>query len=263
MQCLAPFEPPDAGPREAAATTRLSWLVVALALSLVAGAAVLLNWRELLDALRRHTVLQAELAVCVGTVAGVLLSRVNGNPFARRRLAQLEQLYERMASLPAPREPGYSHYLPCVLLMADGPEANMAARLRSGSEGQLLKGAVGSILYVGPSGVQFVTAEADPSGRGHTEAGMAPIVALAGDTASNAAQRVYIGTAREVTATPIALPRGHVARVTGVRPRHAVLVRSATGQAIVAIPAIADTLPRLHRCLDELRWGGTGRPSSL
>jgi hypothetical protein len=229
MQCLAPFEPRDAGPRGATAT-RLPWWSIGIVCTLLVGAAVLANWREVADTLRRHTLLQAELAVCGGTIAGLLISRVDVGPVMRRRLAALEKLYELAATQHSRIEPGYTHYLPCVLLLEADAAANLGAQMRSQSEAALLKRPVGSILYVGPAGVMLRTTHPNEI-------------------------RVEMGSARQVTAASIALPRSQFARAARIRPRHAMSVRWATGQAILAVPAIGDTLPRLHHCLDETRWG--------
>ena len=59
---------------------------------------------------------------------------------------------------------------------------------------------------------------------------------------------------RQVTAVSIAMPRSHFARLARIRPRYAMLLRWPRGQALLAIPAIGDTLPKLHRCLDDIRW---------
>ena len=227
MQCLAPFEPRDAGPREATAA-RFPWLVVAITVSIALVALVLMNWREVVATLHRHTVLQAELAICAGTMAGLFLSRVDATPIVRKRLAILDALYERAAAYPVHVEPGYTHYLPCVMLMQDEPSADLLARVRSWSDGPVVKSASGCILYVGPKGVSMRRTESETT--------------------------IELGPVRQVTATSVALPQSQLARVARVRPRYAMLLRWPTGQAILAIPAIGDTLPRLHRCLDDLRW---------
>jgi hypothetical protein len=38
-------------------------------------------------------------------------------------------------------------------------------------------------------------------------------------------------------------------------PEFAMLMEWPEGQALFAVPSIGDTLPRLHDCLDTLRWG--------
>ena len=70
--------------------------------------------------LHRHTVLQAELAICAGTLAGLYLSRMEVSPITRRRIAALDASYEDAAAAPVHWH-GYTHYLPCVVLMTDLP----------------------------------------------------------------------------------------------------------------------------------------------
>jgi hypothetical protein len=247
MQCLAPIEPREAGPRAATASRLPFALAVTIGVALVA--LVLLNWREVVATFHRHTVLQAELAICAGTIAGLLLSRVDATPLIRRRLAMLDALYERAASAPVCVEPGYTHYLPCVLLMQEEPSVNLLARVGSWSDGPVVKGAAGCILYVGPRGVLMRTQDAGRATGGTTTSG----VALFGSGFAGAAP-TDLGPVRQVTAVSIALPQSQLARVARMRPRHAMLLRWPTGQALLAIPSIGDTLPRLHRCLDDLRW---------
>src|SRR5579871_6630275 len=131
MQCLGPFEPRDAGPR-AATATRLPWLAITVTCGVILAIAVVINWREAIDVLRHHALLQAELAVSGGTIVGLLLSRMEGGPVIRKRLAALDALYEQAAAI-GRIEPGYTHYLPCVLLMEADASTNLHAELRSKS----------------------------------------------------------------------------------------------------------------------------------
>jgi hypothetical protein len=263
MQSLTPFEPGEAGPRGATAA-KVPWLSIVVALSVVLAGLVLMNWREVADTLRRHTVLQAELAVCGGTLVGLFLSRMEVGPLTRKRLATLDQLYEGAAVSPVFLQSGYTHYLPCVLLLQDNDTADLTAVVRSRSEAALLKDAVGGILYVGPAGVVLRTTGGDagePTRRAKTD-WFAALRRLSPFTSSGSRRarqcspdRIEMGSVRQVTAASIALPQGQLARVARASARHAMYLRWPTGQAILAIPAIADTLPRLHRCFDELRWG--------
>jgi len=261
MQSLAPFEPRDAGPRGAAAT-RLPWFVIAVAVTIAVGLFLLMNWREVIATLHRHTVLQAELAICAGTLAGLYLSRMEVSPITRRRIAALDALYERAAAGPVRAEPGYTHYLPCVVLLADKPSANLVAQVGDRSEGAMLKSAASAVLYVGPKGVLLASPHDHPDRKGSESSVKSP-------AASAPARRRFwfrsrpqptrlattdLGAVREVTAVSVALPQGQIAKVARMQPKHAMLLRWPEGQALIAVPSIADTLPRLHRCLDELRW---------
>jgi hypothetical protein len=264
MKCLAPFEPREAGPRGASAT-RVSWFIVAVAAGVALTAFLLMDWREVVDLLRRHTVLQAELAVCGGTLAGLVLSRMEAGPIMRRRLAVLDALYDRAATAPVRVELGYTHYLPCVLLMADQPAADLGAALHARSEAAVLKTAASGVLYVGPKGVLLCVTPPDGdtwrADRGTAAADSRPSRRTSILSLLRRAPRfgppscvVDLGSVRQVTAVSVALPQGHFARLARIRPRHAMLLRWPTGQALMAIPAIGDTLPKLHRCLDDLRW---------
>jgi hypothetical protein len=265
MQCLAPLEPREAGPR-GAAVMRFPWFVVVVAVSIALGLVLLMNWREVIATLHRHTVLQAELAICAGTLAGLYLSRMEVSPVTRRRIAALDALYERAASAPVHLGQGYTHYLPCVVLMTDLPGTNLVAELRSRSEGAVLKAASGGVLYIGPKGVLLwspddrvmgsdlglFTATTPSKGRSLFPSRSRPVAIR---------PTMDLGPVRQVTAESIAFPQGQFARVARIQPKYAMHIRWPTGQALVAVPSIADTLPRLHRCLDELRWtAGASRP---
>ena len=237
MQPLAPIEPRDSAPRGAAAT-RLPWIPIAVAVTAAIFAVIMLNRHEILDLLRRHTVLQAELAVSAGTLAGLLLSRMEGGPLIRRRMARLDTLYEAAAAAPIRVEAGYTHYLPFVLLLWEDINVSLSARMRGASPTEILKDATGGTMYVGPAGVRlYLNAMTSPQA-------MTP-----------GAGAIDLGSVRDVTAGTIALPQGQLARVTRTRPRYAMVLRWPAGQAVLAVAAIGDTVPRLHRCLDELRWG--------
>ncbi len=257
MQCLAPLEPREAGPR-GAAVMRFPWFVVVVAVSIALGLLLLMNWREVIATLHRHTVLQAELAICAGTLAGLYLSRMEVSPITRRRIAALDALYEDAAAAPVHLGHGYTHYLPCVVLMTDLPGTNLAAELRSRSEGAVLKSASSGVLYVGPKGVLLWSPDDSVGRRDLERITTTPSIgrSLFRPHSRPAVRRptIDLGPVRQVTAASIEFPRGQFARVARVQPKHAMHVRWPTGQALIAVPSIGDTLPRLHRCLDELRW---------
>lgn len=256
MQSLAPFEPGEAGPQGASAT-RVPWFIVGVAIGVALVGFLLMSWREVIDLLRRHTVLQAELAVCGGTLAGLMLSRMEMGPVMRKRLALLDSLYDRAAAFPVRVEAGYTHYLPCVLLMADEPAANLTAAIQGRSEAAVLKTAASGVLYVGPKGVRLCTITSDSGTRplrAQTRRAWLPWGRTRKPDSAMQTSLLDLGSVRQVTAVSLALPQGHFARLARIRPRYAMLLRWPTGQALMAIPAIGDTLPKLHRCLDELRW---------
>jgi hypothetical protein len=247
MQCLAPFDPRDAGP-PGVTTSKLPWFVGVAAAGAALAILALLNWRELIDTFHRHIVLQAELGVCAGTVVGLLLARMDKAPLMRRRLAKLDRLYEAAAGSPISVEPGYTHFLPCVLLRADTADSDVVANMAFGSGTAVLKDAVGGVLYVGPAGMQFQQS-------GECIAPQNEMLGQLPATPSTADRTFYMGAVREVTATSLALPQGWVTRATHAPPHYAMLVRWSAGQVVVAVPSIADTLARLNDCLDDLRWG--------
>jgi len=218
--------------------------VTTVALGVALAVLILTHGREIADLLRRHALLQAELVVCGGTLGGLLVSRMDVGPFMQKRLAMLDKLYESAARSRVRVESGYTHYLPCVLLVQADATADLMAYLGSTSEAAVLREAIGGVLYVGPAGIRLrmlgSSTRDQRGGRAATDGGPVDI---------------DMGGARQVTAASIALPKGKLARVTRSRRRCAMLVRWPTGQAIMAIPSIGDTLPRLQRCLDQIRWG--------
>ena len=264
MQCLSPLEPREAGPRGAAAT-RLTWFAVVVAVSIALGLFLLMNWREVIATLHRHSVLQAELAICAGTLAGLYLSRIETSPFTKRRIAALDALYERAASTSVHLGQGYTHYLPCVVLMIDQPSTNLVAEIRSRSEGAVLKAASSGVLYVGPKGVLLwspdeTTGPSDGKRNAIRASFLRPPAFRPRSQTLARRPTVDLGPVRQVTAVSIALPQGQFARFARVEPKHAMQLRWPTGQALIAVPSIGDTLPRLHRCLDEIRWADASRP---
>jgi hypothetical protein len=244
MQNLAPIEPREAqtggrtgegGRRgESATGGSVPWGAVAIAVGLAVGCALLMNWRDLADSLSRHALLQAELALCAGAIPGFLLTRINRRP-SPRRASTLDDLVARGVLIPAAPAPGYTHYLPCSLLARDAT-ADVWTAGRPEARGRSRRNPVTpGVLYAGPAGIRFQP-QAAP-------------MAEATDSAFE------IGPVRVVSATPVALACRRVTRFAHRMPPYAMLVRWPTGQALFAVPSIGDTLPRLHDCLDLLRWG--------
>jgi hypothetical protein len=58
-----------------------------------------------------------------------------------------------------------------------------------------------------------------------------------------------------VTATAIGIAPAGIAADPNEAHEFAMLMEWPSGQALFAVPSIGDTLPRLHDCLDTLRWG--------
>jgi hypothetical protein len=244
MQNLAPIEPREAqtggrtgegeGKGGSATGGTVPWGVVAIALGMAVGCALLMDWRGLADSLSRHALLQAELALCAGAIPGFLLTRINRRQ-SPRQPSTLDDLVARGALIPAPPAPGYTHYLPCSLLARDATAASWTAG-RHEARGRDGRSAVTpGVLYAGPAGIRFQ-----------------PQTAPAAAAADSAFE---IGPVRMVSATPVALAQRRVARLAHRMPPYAMLVCWPAGQALFAVPSIGDTLPRLHDCLDLLRWG--------
>jgi hypothetical protein len=242
MQNLAPIEPREAqtggstGEDEGRSATggSVPWRAVAIALGLAVGCALLMDWRDLADSLSRHALLQAELALCAGAIPGFLLTRINRRP-SPRRASTLDDLVARGALIPAPPAPGYTHYLPCSLLARNATAAVWTVGHNGARAGDGRTAVTPGVLYAGPAGIRFQP-QAAPA-------------AAAADSAFE------IGPVRMVSATPVPLARRRIARLAHRMPPYAMLVRWPAGQALFAVPSIGDTLPRLHDCLDLLRWG--------
>jgi hypothetical protein len=58
-----------------------------------------------------------------------------------------------------------------------------------------------------------------------------------------------------VTATAIGIAPAGISADPNEAREFAMLMEWPSGQALFAVPSIGDTLPRLHDCLDTLRWG--------
>jgi hypothetical protein len=246
MQSLAPIEPRETVPERAAAT-KLTWGMATIAICAAACVALLLNWHDVADSLRRHTLLQAEIAICLGALPGFLLSRSRPRRPGRRS-STVDRLHAVATPIPRPPAPGYTHYLACTLLAHDADDTGeVIAESISRTGGGRTRVSPG-MLFLGPAGITFAPAETE---RDATRA-------CEWDPPSEAFE---IGPTRMVRAVPVAIATGRLPRFGFRLPPHAMLVCWPAGRALFAVPAIGDTLPRLHECLDTLRWGtpSTGR----
>jgi hypothetical protein len=217
------------------------WAAIAVGLAIAALVALVLNWRVVMDTLHAYPLLRAELAICGGALPGFLASQADFSAWRdQRNRSRLDRLLASTATVPVPPAPGYTHYLPCALL----GNGNLATSQPTRGPA-LTSGAWAGVLYVGPAGLQFRTSPVESKTVG------------AGSLASPPA-RFDINPAREVMATAVVLSHPLLGRSTLMEPRYAMLLRWPTGQALFGVPSIGDTLPRLHSCLDTIRWGGRG-----
>jgi hypothetical protein len=244
MECLTPIksrEPITQG----LVVSKFTWSLIAVALGAVVGGAALIDWRAVIDVLRRHPLLQAELAIFIGAFPGYTLSR--GLP-ARRwaRPKSLDRYYRTLVTVDPPPAAGYTHYLPCALLRRDPIDTSQMVATVSGGQ------AVASgILYAGPDGICFrpTTASKSRQSGPHT---VAMPIAVTDETTAKAFE---IGPVRMVTATAVKIAQPGQPRAPDATAEYAMLMEWPLGQALFAVPSIGDTLPRLHDCLDKLRWG--------
>jgi hypothetical protein len=227
VQCLAPFEPREPSRSGGVAATRVPWLIAAVGLGAVIGVGCLVDWRAWMAALQHHTLLEAEIAIIVGALPGYLLSQATPVRRHNKQPTGLDRMYAGPATTPPPL-PGYTHYLPCALLARDGG----AARIGDAAPDPGRDVAPG-VMYVGPSGIRFE-----------------PRAGVAGSARAG----FDIGPVRMVKAHPVELARRGLSRVT-TPARYAMLMQWPGGRALFAVPSIGDTLPRLHDCLDTLRFG--------
>jgi hypothetical protein len=190
-----------------------------------------------MQTLHAHPLLRAELAICGGALPGFLASQIDMGAWLRRRPSKLDQLLATAVADPMPPAPGYTHYLPCALLGSANLATNQATRGPAQTTG-----AWAGVLYVGPSGLQFRSSSSNPDENSGAKSLAAP------------PSRFDIGPVRAVVARPIALTHPVLGRSTPIQPRYALEMLWPNGHAFFAVPSIGDTLPRLYRCLDALRW---------
>jgi hypothetical protein len=242
MQSLAPIEPRQTVPDRPAAT-KLTWGMATIAVGAAACVALFLDWHDVADSLRRHALVQAEIAICLGALPGFLLSRSRPRrPW--RRSTIVDRLHAVATPVPRPPAPGYTHYLTCTLLAHDADDTGEVISESISRTGGGRTRVSPGMLFLGPAGITFQPAV--------TEAGREAARASEWDPPSVAFE---IGPVRMVRAVPVALATGRLPRMGFQLPPHAMLVCWPAGRALFAVPAIGDTLPRLHDCLDTLRWG--------
>jgi hypothetical protein len=227
MECLTPIKSREPI-TQALAVSKFTWCLIAIALGLAVGGAAVVDWRQVMESAGRHPLLGAEIAIFAGGVPGFLLSR--RNPARRSRTRSLDRYYRTLVTADPPPAAGYTHYLPCTLLGRGPIDTSLpvpSAMVRQSP-------AISGILYAGPDGICFrphATPQPDlPTG-------------------------FEIGPVRMVTATALAIAPARLSADPTEAPEFAMLMEWPTGQALFAVPSIGDTLPRLHDCLDTLRWG--------
>jgi hypothetical protein len=228
MECLTPIKSREPI-TQALAVSKFTWCLIAIALGVAVGGAAVVDWRQVMELASRHPLLGAEIAIFAGAVPGFLLSR--RNPARRSRTRSLDRYYRTLVTADPPPAAGYTHYLPCTLLgrgPIDASQPVPSATVRQSP-------AISGILYAGPDGICF-RPNAAPDLPGLPTG-------------------FEIGPVRMVTATAIGIAAAGISADPNEAPEFAMLMEWPSGQALFAVPSIGDTLPRLHDCLDTLRWG--------
>jgi len=228
MECLTPIKSREPI-TQALAVSKFTWCLIAIALGLAVGCAAVVDWRQVMELAGRHPLLGAEVAIFAGAVPGFLLSR--RKPIRRSRTRSLDRYYRTLVTADPPPAAGYTHYLPCSLL-GRGP-IDTAQPVPSATVRQ--SPAISGILYAGPDGICFRPNAAPDQPELPTG--------------------FEIGPVRMVTATAIGIAPAGISADPNEAREFAMLMEWPSGQALFAVPSIGDTLPRLHDCLDTLRWG--------
>jgi hypothetical protein len=251
MECLTPIKSREPI-TQVLAVSKFTWCIIAIALGVAVGGAAVVDWRLVMETLGRHPLFGAEVAIFAGAVPGYMLSR--RKPGRRSRARSLDRYYRTLVTADPPPAAGYTHYLPCTLLgrgQIDATQPVPPATLRQSP-------AISGILYAGPDGICFrpnsephpseISAAPDFTGNDTTpvEGNGRPEEPSAG---------FEIGPVRMVTASAVAIAPGGFSADPNEPAEFAMLMEWPEGQALFAVPSIGDTLPRLHDCLDTLRWG--------
>jgi len=246
MECLTPIKSREPLTR-GLVVSKFTWLVIALALGAAIGGAALIDWRTVGDAIRHHPLLQAELAIVIGAFPAFVLSRgLVPHPWARPR--SLDRYYRTLVTAVPPPAAGYTHYLPCALLERGPIDPTRITAPAKAARRPVVSG----ILYAGPDGICFRPYAAPKSGPAEPPAPRALVDA----TAQPTPDAFDIGPVRMVTAAAVKIDHPSQRPDPQSPPEYAMLMEWPTGQALFAVPSIGDTLPRLHDCLDTLRWDG-------
>jgi hypothetical protein len=264
MECLTPIKSREPI-TQALAVSKFTWCLIAIALGLAVGGAAVVDWRRIMELAGRHPLLGAEVAIFAGAIPGFLLSR--RKPVRRSRTRSLDRYYRTLVTADPPPAAGYTHYLPCTLL-GRGP-IDTSHPVPSAMVRQFP--AISGILYAGPDGICF---------RPHAAAHPSPTISVSSGAAASASSPAHtgkgngfgdvalpqlelptgfeIGPVRMVSATAIAVAPAGLSADPHDAPEFAMVMEWPAGQALFAVPSIGDTLPRLHDCLDTLRWGNAG-----
>jgi hypothetical protein len=232
--------------------SKFTWCIIAIALGVAVGGAAVVDWRLVMETLGRHPLFGAEVAIFAGAVPGYMLSR--RKPVRRSRTRSLDRYYRTLVTADPPPAAGYTHYLPCTLLgrgQIDATQPVPPATLRQSP-------AISGILDAGPDGICFRPNSAPHS----SDMSATPVftgngtTSVEGDGRSQGLSAAFeIGPVRMVTATAVAIAPGGLSADPNEPAEFAMLMEWPEGQALFAVPSIGDTLPRLHDCLDTLRWG--------
>jgi hypothetical protein len=259
MECLTPIKSREPI-TQALAVSKVTWCIIAVGLGVAIGGAAVVDWHTVISTLGRHPLFEAELAIFAGAVPGFMLSR--RKPVRRSRTRSLDRYYRTLVTADPPPAAGYTHYLPCTLLGRGPIDASLPVPAAAVRQNPSMSG----ILYAGPDGICFRPNSAlhpspspaptpSQSSAGPSLAGSGIALVEGNGHSSDLPVGFEIGPVRMVTATAVAIAPGGLSQDATEAPEFAMLMEWPGGQALFAVPAIGDTLPRLHDCLDTLRWG--------
>jgi hypothetical protein len=250
MECLTPIKSREPI-TQALAVSKVTWCIIAVILGIAIGGAAVVDWHTVIATLARHPLFEAEVAIFAGAIPGYMLSR--RKPVRRSRTRSLDRYYRTLVTADPPPAAGYTHYLPCTLLARGPIDTSLPIPAATVRQNPSMSG----ILYAGPDGICF-----RPNAALHPSESPAAAAAPAGGgtglvegNGPDLPVGFEIGPVRMVTATAVEIASGGLSRDPNEPPEFAMLIEWPAGQALFAVPSIGDTLPRLHDCLDTLRWG--------